>query len=82
MYTLSKCHAVGTAILSTIAQLSLPQAHRGFAARFSALELLINRQATQAISTSEKLNDDYMTGKLNILRLSHKVVTLPLWLTM
>ena len=32
--------------------------------------------------TSVKRNDDYMIGRLNILRLSHKVVTLPLWLTM
>ena len=29
-----------------------------------------------------KRNDDYMIGRLNILRLSHKVVTLPPWLTM
>ena len=37
---------------------------------------------SDVLSTSEKLNDDYMIGRLNILRLSHKVVTLPLWLTM
>ena len=37
---------------------------------------------TAVLSTSVKRNDDYMIGRLNTLRLSHKVVTLPLWLTM
>ena len=37
---------------------------------------------TAILSTSVKRNDDYMIGRLNILRLSHKVVTLPPWLTM
>ena len=37
---------------------------------------------TAILSTSEKLNDDYVIGRLNILRLSHEIVTLPLWLTM
>ena len=37
---------------------------------------------TAILSTSIKLNDDYMIGRLNILRLSHRIVALPLWLTM
>ena len=37
---------------------------------------------TAIVSTSVKRNDDYMIGRLNILRLSYKIVTLPLWLTM
>ena len=37
---------------------------------------------TAVLSTSVKLNDDYMIGRLNISRLSHKIVTPPLWLTM
>ena len=34
------------------------------------------------LSASVKRNDDYMIGRLNILRLSLKIVTLPLGLTM
>ena len=37
---------------------------------------------TAVLSTSVKRNDDYMIGRLNILRLSLKIVTLPLELTM
>ena len=37
---------------------------------------------TAIFSTSVKRNDGYMIGRLNILRFSHKVVTLPPWLTM
>ena len=43
---------------------------------------LVNSRYEAKDKQPVKRNDDYMIGRLNILRLSHKVVPLPLWLTM